>query len=64
MEMKFGINRTSLSKAFIVRDKEIFSDSKNRENKKKKNTRALKKKLTKSSYNSLFEDFHSVDLIG
>ena len=25
MDMKFGINKTNLSKAFIARDKEIFA---------------------------------------
>ena len=63
MDMKFGINKTNLSKAFIARDKEIFADSRDRE-KKKRSTKVLKKKLTKVSYKSLFEDFYSVDLIG
>ena len=63
MDMKFGINKTNLSKAFIARDKEIFADSRNRE-KKKKSSKVLKKKSTKVSYKSLFEDFHRVDLIG
>ena len=63
MDMKFEINKTNLYKAFIARDKEIFADPKDRE-KKKKNTRVLKKKSTKVSHKSLFEDFHSVDLIG
>ena len=63
MDMKFGIDKTNLSKAFITRDKEIFADSKDRE-KKKRSTKILKKKSNKASYNSLFEDFHSVDLIG
>ena len=63
MDMKFGINKTNLSKAFIARDKEIFADSKDRE-KKKRNTRVIKKKSTKISCKLLFEEFHSVDLIG
>ena len=63
MNMKFGINKTNLSKAFIAQDKEIFADSRDRE-KKKRSTKVLKKKSTKVSYKSLFEDFHSVDLIG
>ena len=63
MNMKFGINKTNLSKAFIARDKEIFADSRDRE-KKKRSTKVLKKKSTKVMYKSLFEDFHSVDLIG
>lgn len=63
MEMKLGINKTNLSKAFIARDKEIFADSKDRE-KKRRSTKVLKKKSTKVSCKTLFEDFHSVDLIG
>ena len=63
MDMKFGINKTNLSKAFIARDKEIFADSRDRE-KKKRSAKVLKKKSPKGSYKSLFEDFHSVDLIG
>jgi hypothetical protein len=63
MDMKFEINKTNLYKAFIARDKEIFADAKDRE-KKKKNTRVLKKKSTKIRYKSLFDDFHGVDLIG
>ena len=63
MDMKFGINKTNLSKAFIARDKEIFADSRDRE-KKKRSTKVVKKKSTTVSYKSLFEDFHSVDLIG
>ena len=63
MNMKFEINKTNLSKTFIAQDKEIFAESKDRE-KKKKNTRVLKKKSIKVSYKSLFDDFHSVDLIG
>ena len=35
MNMKFGINKTNLSKAFIARDKEIFADSRDREKKKR-----------------------------
>ena len=63
MDMKFGINKANLSNAFIARDKEIFADSKDKE-KKKRSTKVLKKKSTKVSYNSFFEDFHRVDLIG
>ena len=43
MDMKFGINKTNLSKAFIARDKEIFADSRHRE-KKKRSTKVLKKR--------------------
>ena len=61
--MKLGTINNELSKAFIAREKEIFADSRDRE-KKKRSTKVLKKKSTKVSYKSLFEDFHSVDLIG
>ena len=63
MDMKFEINKTNLSNAFIARDKEIFADSRDRE-KKKRSTKVLKKKSAKVNYKSLFADFHSVDLIG
>ena len=61
--MKLGINRSELSKTFIAREKEIYADSKDKE-KKKKRKKNFKKKSSKSSYKGLFEDFHSVDLIG
>ena len=61
--MKLGINRSELSKTFIAREKEIYANSKDKE-KKKKRRRNFKKKSSKSSYKGLFEDFHSVDLIG
>ena len=63
MDMKLGINRGDLSKAFIAREKEIHADSKDKE-KKKQRKKNFKKKSQKNSYKSLFEDFHSVDLIG
>ena len=61
--MKLGIYRGDLSKTFIAREKEIYANSKDKE-KKKKRRKNFKKKSSKSSYNGLFEDFHSVDLIG
>ena len=63
MDMKLGINRSELSKTFIAREKEIYANSKDKE-KKKKRGENFKKKSSKSSYKGLFEDFHSVDLIG
>ena len=63
MDLKFDINRINLSNAFIARDKEIFADSKDRE-KKKRNTRVIKKKPTKINCKLMFEEFHSVDFIG
>jgi len=61
--MKIGINRSDLSNAFITREKEIYADSKDKE-KKKRSTKILKKKSDKDCYNSIFENFHSIDLLG
>ena len=63
MDMKLGTINNELSKAFMVRDKEIFAESQDRE-KKKKRKNFLKKKSKKSDFKSLFEDFHSIDLLG
>ena len=63
MDVKLGTINNELSKAFIARDKEIFAESPNRE-KKKKRKKVLKKKSNKSDFKSLFEDFHSIDLLG
>jgi len=63
MDIKLGINRGDLSKTFIAREKEIHADSKDKE-KKKQRKKNFKKKSQKNSHRSLFEDFHSVDLIG
>ena len=63
MDMKFGIISGDLSKTFFARENEIYADSKDKE-KKKKSTKILKKKSKKSSRKDLFENFHSVDLIG
>ncbi len=63
MDMKLGTINNELSKAFMARDKEIFAESQDRE-KKKKRKNVLKKKSNKSDFKSLFEDFHSIDLLG
>ena len=63
MVIKLGINNTNLTKAFIALDKRNFADFKDRE-KKKQNKKAIKKKMNKVSYTTVFEDFHSLDLIG
>ena len=63
MDMKLGITRSDLSNAFLTREKEIFADSKDKE-KKKRSTKNLKKKSRKDSYKSIFENFHSIDLLG
>ena len=63
MDMKLGINRSDLSSAFITREKEIYADSKDKE-KKKRSTKILKKKSNKDSYKSIFEHFHSIDILG
>lgn len=61
--MKLGINKPDLSKAFIARNREISAVSKDRD-KKKHNEKDFKRKSTKVSYTSLFDDFNSVDIIG
>ena len=63
MIMKLDIDNADVPKPFIAGHKKIFADSEDRE-KKKRSTKVLKKKSTKVSYKSLFEDFHRVDLIG
>ena len=63
MDMKLGKINSELSKAFMVRDKEIFAESQDRE-KKKKRKKVVKKKSHKGDFKSLFEDFHSIDLLG
>ena len=63
MDMKLGINRSDLSNAFIRREKEISADSKDKE-KKKKRKQTFTKKSSKESYNGIFENFHSIDLLG
>ena len=63
MDMKLGTINNELSKAFMARDKEIFAQFQDRE-KKKKRKKVLKKKSNNSDFKSLFEDFHSIDLLG
>ena len=63
MDMKLGINRRDLSNAFVTREKEIYADAKDKEKKKQKAT-ILKKKSNKDSFKSIFENFHSIDLLG
>ena len=61
--MKLGINRRDLSNAFVTREKEIFADAKDKEKKKQK-AKILKKKSNKDNFKSIFENFHSIDLLG
>ncbi len=63
MDMKLGINRRDLSNAFVTREKEIYADAKDKEKKKQK-AKILKKKSNKDSFKSIFENFHSIDLLG
>ena len=63
MDMKLGISRSDLSNAFITREKEIYADTKDKE-KKKRTTKILKKKSKKDGFKSIFENFHSIDLLG
>ena len=63
MDMKLGINRRDLSNAFVTREKEIYADAKDKEKKKQKE-KILKKKSNKDGFKSIFENFHSIDLLG
>ena len=63
MDMKLGINRSDLSNAFIRREQEISADSKDKE-KKKQPKKTFKKKLSKDGFKDVFENFHSIDLLG
>ena len=63
MDIKLGINRRDLSNAFVTREKEIYADAKDKEKKQKK-AKILKKKSNKDGFKSIFENFHSVDLLG
>ena len=63
MDLKLGINRSDLSNAFIRREQEISADSKDKE-KKKQRKKTVKKKSGKDSYKGIFENFHSIDLLG
>ena len=61
--MKLGINRRDLSNAFVTREKEIYADAKDKKKKKQK-AKILKNKSNKDSFKSIFENFHSIDLLG
>ena len=63
MDIKPGITRSDLSKAFLQREKEINANSSDKEKKKKKE-KIAKKKPSKQSSQSIFENFHSIDLLG
>ena len=63
MDMKLGIARSDLSNAFIRREQEIYADTKDKEKKKQK-AKILKKKSNKSDFKDLFENFHSIDILG
>ena len=63
MDMKLGIARSDLPNAFNRREKEIYAEAKDKE-KKKRSTKNLKKKSRKDNYKSIFENFHSIDLLG
>ena len=63
MEMVLGINKNVLSKAFIEREREIYADSKDKEKKRKKKNFS-RKKFIKDKQNNIFENFHSIDLMG
>ena len=63
MDIKLGINRRDLSNAFVTREKEIYADAKDKEKKKQK-AKILKKKSNKDGFKSIFENFHSIDLLG
>lgn len=63
MEIVLGINKNILSKAFIEREREIYADSKDKEKKRKKRNFS-KKNFIKDKQNNIFENFHSIDLIG
>ena len=60
MDTKLRINRLDLSNAFITRDKGFYADLKDKEKKKK---RKKEKKSNKDCYKSIFENFHSIDLL-
>jgi len=63
MDIKPGITRSDLSKAFSQREKEINANSSDKEKKKKKE-KIVKKKPSKQGSQSIFENFHSIDLLG
>ena len=64
MDTKLRINRLDLSNAFITRDKGFYADLKDKDKeKKKKRKKNSKKKSNKDCYKSIFENFHSIDLL-
>ena len=62
MDTKLNINRLDLSNALITRNKGDYADLKDNE-KKKKRKKNSKKKSNKDCYKSIFENFHSIDLL-
>ena len=63
MDMKLGIARSDLYNVFIRSEKEIYADAKDKEKKKQK-AKILKKKSNKDDLKNIFENFHSIDLLG
>ena len=61
--MKLGTSRRDLSNAFVTREKEIYANAKDKEKKHNK-AKMLKKKSSKDGFKSIFENFHSIDLLG
>ena len=61
--MKLGISRSDLSNAFVTSEKKINADAKDKEKKKQK-AKILKKKSNKDGFKNIFENFHSIDLLG
>ena len=61
--MKLGISRSDLSNAFVTSEKKINADAKDKEKKKQK-AKILKKKSNQDGFKSVFENFHSIDLLG
>ena len=62
MDLKLGITRGDLPKAFIRRDKAIYAEAEDKEKKKQK-AKIVKKKSNKSDFKDLFENFHSIDFL-
>ena len=62
MDIKLRINRLDLSNVIITRDKEIYAESKDKEKQKRSKKKPIKKS-NKYSHKSIFENFHSIDLL-
>ena len=62
MDIKLRINRLDLSNVIITRDKEIYAESKDKE-KQKRSKKKPTKKSNNYSHKSIFENFHSIDLL-